>query len=352
MLTEVVVILILTILGWVIAFVWAPFLAKLLVRYKCYKKQVRTVAPDGSGTPIFAALHKEREIAAPRMAGVLFWVTTGALALLFVLLGKYQPEIFAKFDFVSRSQTWIPLFTLISASILGFVDDVMVVRGSGRINKGGGLKFRHRLLVVFLIGLVGAYWFYFKLGWDTIHVPFYGDLHLGIFYIILFIITMIGLFSGSVIDGLDGLAGGVFAIIFTVYSIISFVLGQYNLSAFCGILAGTLTAFLWFNIPPAKFYMGETGILGLTTTLAVVAFLTNTVLLLPFIAFILLAEIFSVVLQMWSKKYRHKKIFLVAPLHHHFEAKGWPSYQVTMRFWLITGATSLVGLILFLIDKV
>lgn len=352
MLQEVIVVLILAFLGWIIAFIWSPFLIKLLTRYKCYKKQVRTEAPDGSGTPIFASLHKNKETATPRMAGVLFWVTTGFLALLFVILAHWQPDFFAKFDFVSRSQTWIPLFTLIAASVLGFVDDCLVVRGSGRINKGGGLKFRHRLLVVFLISLVGAYWFYFKLGWDTIHVPFYGDWNLGFFYVILFIITMIGLFSGSVIDGIDGLAGGVFAIIFTIYCIIAFARGQYDLSAFCGILSGTLLAFLWFNIPPAKFYMGETGILGLTTTLAVVSFLTNTVLLLPFIALILFAEIFSVVLQMWSKKYRHKKIFLVAPIHHHFEAKGWPAYQVTMRFWLIAGASSLIGLILFLIDKV
>lgn len=352
MLEDVIIILVLSGLAFLIAFIWAPFLIKILIKYKCYKKQVRTEAPDGSGTPLFSALHKFRETSTPRMAGVLFWVTTGVLALITFLLSEWHPESFDKFNFVNRAQTWIPLFTLIAASILGFVDDLLVVKGSGRINKGGGLKFRHRLLVVFLISLVGAYWFYFKLGWDTIHIPFYGDFNLGFLYIILFVITMIGLFSGSVIDGLDGLAGGVFAIIFTTYSVISFVRGQYDLSAFCGILAGTLAAFLWFNIPPAKFYMGETGILGLTTTLAVVAFLTNTVLLLPFIACMLLLEILSVVLQMLSKKFRHKKIFLIAPLHHHFEAKGWPSYQVTMRFWLVSCATAIAGLILFLIDKV
>jgi len=351
MLQEVVVVLILSTVSFLAAFFLAPALARLLVKYHCYKKQARTVAPDGKGTPLFHAIHQFKEIDTPRMAGVLFWFTTLGLAILFYLLSIWNPW-FEKFDFLSRSQTWIPLFTLVAASLLGLIDDLMVVRGWGVGATGGGLKFRYRLLVVFLISLVGAYWFYFKLGWDTIHLPFLGDIQLGYFYIILFIITMIGLFSGSVIDGLDGLAGGVFAIIFAIYSVISFVRGQYDLAAFCGVLAGALIAFLWFNIPPARFYMGETGILGLTTTLAVVAFLTNTVLLLPIIALILFLEIASVAIQLFSKRFFNKKIFLIAPLHHHFEAKGWPSYKVTMRFWLITGLTATLGLILFLVDKV
>jgi len=352
-LQEIIVILILSTLAFLVAFFWAPLLERVLVHWRCWKKEARTEAPDGRSTPLFNALHKDREVKVPRLAGVLFWLTTLGLAVLFIILGHYFPDFFERFNFVNRAQTWIPLFTLISASILGLIDDLVVISGRGqRITKGGGIKFRHRLLVVFLISLVGAYWFYYKLGWDTIHVPFDGDIRLGFFYVILFVLVMIGLFSGSIIDGLDGLAGGVFAVIFAVYAIISFVRGQFDLSAFCGILTGTLTAFLWFNIPPAKFYMSETGILGLTTTLAVVAFLTNTVLLLPFIAFILLLEIASVILQLASKRLRHgQKIFLIAPLHHHFEAKGWPAYQVTMRFWLIAGVTAMIGLIIFLIDR-
>jgi len=352
-LLEVIAILTLATVAFLAAFFWAPFLEKALIRWQCWKKEVRSVAPDGRATPIFNALHKDRETKVPRMAGVLIWITTLGLAILVIILDNVWPEYFHEFNFVNRSQTWIPIFTLVSASLLGLFDDIFVVTKKGdSLAKGGGIKFRHRLLFVFLISLVGAYWFYYKLGWDTIHMPFDGDLQLGIFYVILFSLVMIGLFSGSVIDGLDGLAGGVFAIMFVIYSLISFVRGQYDLSAFCAILSGTLTAFLWFNIPPARFYMGETGILGLTTTLAVVAFLTNTVLLLPFIAFVLFLEIGSVVIQLTSKKLRNgKKVFLVAPIHHHFEAKGWPSYQVTMRFWLIAGITSVIGLIIFLIDR-
>lgn len=350
---EVIVILMLSASAFLLATFLTPFLTRCLYRFKCWKKKARTEAPDGSSTPIFYSLHKEKEINTPRMAGLLIWGTTMLLTIIAWALAKYDPTMLGRFNFISRSQTWIPLFTLISASLLGLMDDLLVVGGWGKLARGGGIKFRHRLLVVFLISLIGAYWFYYKLGWDTIHVPFYGDLTIGFWYIPLFIVVMIGLFSGSVIDGLDGLAGGVFAIIFGTFSAIAFIRGQYHLAAFCGIVAGATMAFLWNNIPPARFYMGETGILGLTTTLSVVAFLTNSVLLLPLIAFILLIEIGAVVLQLASKKFRHgKKIFLVAPLHHHFEAKGWPAHQVTMRFWLIAGLSAVVGLIVFLIDKI
>lgn len=349
---EVTVILVLSTLAFLIGIIWAPALARFLVRYKCWKKTARTVAPDGSGTPLFNALHKYKETTTPRMAGVLIWLTVLFMAIFFAVLAYFWPDWFGRFNFLSRSQTWIPLFTLVSASLLGLLDDILVVRGWGQTEKGGGIKFRHRLLAVFLIGLVGAYWFYFKLGWDTIHLPFDGDISLGWGYMALFILVMMGLFSGSVIDGIDGLAGGVFAVFFSIFTAIALVRGQFDLAAFCAILVGALCAFLWFNIPPARFYMSETGILGLTTTLGVVAFLTNTVLILPIISLVLFVEIGSVVLQMASKKFRRgKKIFLIAPLHHHFEAKGWPSYQVTMRFWLVTAISATVGLIIFLIDK-
>lgn len=353
MIQEVVIILILATLAFLSAVVWAPFLARFLTHYHCWKKEARVEAPDGSATLLFTALHKDKETKTPRMAGLLIWVTVLLLALIFLFLAQFYPTRFTAFNFLSRSQTWIPLFTLVSASLLGLVDDIAVVAGWGPIKRGGGLKFRHRLLAVFLISLVGAYWFYFKLGWDSVHMPFVGDITLGYLYIPLFCLTMLGLFSGSVMDGLDGLAGGSFAIFFTIYAAIAAARGQYDLAAFCAIIVGALCAFLWFNIPPARFYMGETGILGLTTTLAVVAFLTNTVLLLPIIAFTLFLEIASVVIQMISKKFRHgKRVFLIAPLHHHFEAKGWPSYQVTMRFWMLTGISATIGLIIFLIDKV
>ncbi len=344
--------LVLGALSFAVACAWTPLLSRFLVRYKCWKKKVRTVAPDGQGTPIFAQLHKDKETNTPRMAGVLIWGTTLFMTTIVTVLTLCLPEDswIGSFGFLSRSQTWIPLFTLLSASLLGLVDDILVVRAQGEVSKGGGITFRRRLLFVFLIGLVGAYWFFFKLGWNELHIPFHGDVFIGWWYIPLFIAIIMGVFSTSVVDGLDGLAGGIFTIMYSAYSVIAFMRGQEDIAILCAVIAGSILAFLWFNIPPARFYMGETGIMGLTTTLAVVAFFTDTVLLLPIIGSVLVIEALSVAVQLVSKKFRGKKIFLVAPIHHHFEAKGWPSYRVTMRFWLISGVSAAIGIALVVLD--
>ena len=154
---------------------------------------------------------------------------------------------------------------------------------------------------------------------------------------------MMATYSGGVIDGLDGLAGGAFAAIFGAYAVIALFLGQINLAAFSAVILGAILAFLWFNIPPARFYMGESGMMGLCAALTVIAFLTDSVLVLPIIGFLLVIESGSVILQLLSKKFRNKKIWLAAPIHHHFEAKGWPAYRVTMRFWVIGVVAAIVG---------
>jgi len=172
---------------------------------------------------------------------------------------------------------------------------------------------------------------------------------IGVFYIPLFILVMLACWSGGVIDGLDGLSGGVFSTIFGAFAIIAFSQGKIDLAAFCGVIMGALFAFLWHNIPPAKFYMGETGILGLTSTMGVVAFLTDSVLVLPLIAGVIVMEVGSVILQLISKKFFKKKIWLSTPIHHHFEAKGWPSYKVTMRFWILGVVFTVLGVALRLL---
>ena len=162
---------------------------------------------------------------------------------------------------------------------------------------------------------------------------------------------MLATFSGSVIDGLDGLAGGVMATAFAAYAGIAFFQEQIDLAAFSAVIAGAIAAFLWFNIPPARFYMGETGILGLTTTLTVVAFLTDAVLVLPLIALPLVLDSASVIIQLFSKKFFGRKIFLVAPLHHHFEAIGWPHYKVTMRAWVLSAVSAIIGMVIALLGR-
>jgi phospho-N-acetylmuramoyl-pentapeptide-transferase len=261
-----------------------------------------------------------------------------------------NPWWLKKFNFLSRSQTWLPLFTLIVGSIVGLVDDIFVVFKKGGY-AGGGMSFKKRLLIVILIGLIGGVWFYYKLGWDSIHIPLIFnfpegiDVKLGPLIIPLFVLVMLASWSGGVIDGLDGLSGGVFATIFAAFSIIAFSQGKVDLATFCATILGTLFAFLWSNIPPAKFYMGETGILGLSSTMAVVAFLTDSVVVLPIIAGIIVIEVGSIILQLLSKKFRKKKIWLSTPIHHHFEAKGWPAHQVTMRFWILSVVFATLGVI-------
>jgi len=327
----------------VIAYLWCPLLTNFLYKHKLWKKSARQKAITGEDAVVFNGLHKEKEVGTPRMGGLLIWVTILIVIFLFFLLSLIFPNSqLAQLNFLSRSETWLPLFTLIIASILGLVDDVLQIYGKGKYI-GGGLSLKKRLLVVALLGFVGSIWFYQKLGWDVVYLPFLGDISIGLWYIPLFVIVMLACWSGGVIDGLDGLAGGTFASIFGAFTIIAFSQGKIDLASFCAVICGTLFAFLWFNIPPARFYMGETGMLGLTSVLAVVSFLTDSVYVLPIIAGLLVVEVLSVLIQIFSKKFRHKKVFLSTPIHHHFEALGWPAYKVTMRFWIIGIVLAFIG---------
>ena len=149
----------------------------------------------------------------------------------------------------------------------------------------------------------------------------------------------------NVTDGLDGLAGGLLVIAFGSFAVVAFLQGLTVLSGFCGVVVGALAAFLWYNIPPASFFMGDTGALALGGTLAVMAFMTDTVLLLPLIGFVFLVEMLSVIVQLTSKRLRGKKIFLAAPVHHHFEASGWGESKVTMRLWIIGSFAAFLGVL-------
>lgn len=327
-----------------------PVVSRALYKYKMWKKRARTEGLGGGETPIFNKLHNHKETTVPRMGGIIIWGSTLVTILLFAIIAKFYPtETTVKMDFLSRSQTWLPLFTLIVASLVGLVDDILVVQGRGSY-RAGGLSLTGRITAVLLIGGIGGWWFYSKLGYSTLTVPFFASYDLGVFIVPLFMIVTLALFSGGVIDGIDGLAGGTMAAAFAGYAGIAFFQDQINLAALAMVIMGATLAFLWFNIPPARFYMGETGMLGLTVTLSVFAFLTRQIPVLLIIAFPLLIESASVVIQVASKKLRGgKKVFLVAPLHHHFEALGWPGHQVTMRFWVISIVLSLLGMVIAII---
>ncbi len=333
----------------VVAILWCPLLTSFLYKNKLWKKSARQKAISGEDAVVFNKLHKEKEVNTPRMGGLLIWVTVLLVIFFFYILSLIFPNTWvAQFNFLTRSQTWLPLFALVIASIVGLVDDILVVSGLGKYI-GGGISFKKRLLIVILIGLVASLWFYQKLGWDIVYIPFVGDVSIGLWFILLFIVVTVASWSGGIIDGLDGLAGGVFASIFAAFAVIAFATGKVELASFCGVILGTLFAFLWFNIPPARFYMSETGILGLTMVMSVVAFLTDSVYVLPIIAGLLVLEVLSVIIQLFSKKFRHKKVFLSTPIHHHFEALGWPSYKVTMRAWIIGVVLAMLGVALRLL---
>ncbi len=141
------------------------------------------------------------------------------------------------------------------------------------------------------------------------------------------------------------------AIAFTAFGLIAIIQNQVAIAAFCGTIVGALLAFLWFNIYPARFFMGDTGVIALGSSLAVIAFLTNQMAVLPIIGFMFVIEAASAILQIFSKKVFKKKIFLSAPLHHHFQAKGWPEPKIVMRFWVIGAVFAVIGVVVALLGQ-
>jgi len=330
-------------MSFLFAFWLTPILTHFLYKHKLWRKEGREKSIDGRKVPYFQKFHSQGETHIPRFGGLLIWTTVLFLAFLIFFLSKTNIWWFRKLNFLSRSQTWLPLFALVAASLVGLIDDILQVFSKGKYI-GGGMRLRYRLISVALIGLIGGWWFYCKLGYNTLHIPGDGDIFIGWWYIPFFVLVMMATYSGGVIDGLDGLAGGVFATIFAAFGGIALFNGQIDIAAFCIVVTGAILAFLWFNIPPARFYMGETGVIGLCAALTVVSFLTDSVLVLPVIGFLLVIESASVILQLLWRKFFHKKLFLAAPIHHHFEAKDWPHYKITMRFWVIGIIMAIVGI--------
>lgn len=333
------------------AFLFAGLVTPLLSNF-LYKHRLGKKIRNSGETPVFSKLHAHKE-GTPTMGGILIWGTVLVFALTLSVLSQIFPwDILKNLNFLTRSETFLPLGALVVSAIIGLFDDWLDVRGKGSLG-GGGLTMKHRLLIYTVIALAGALWFYFKLDWTVLHVPFFGNLEIAWWYIPVFVFIVVATaFSVNETDGLDGLAGGTLLIAFAAYGVMAFVMGRYELATFCGVIIGALLAFLWYNIPPARFYMGDTGSMSLGVTLAIIALLTNNALLLPFIGFIFMAESISVIIQLTSKKIRHgKKVFLSAPIHHHFQAVGWSESKIVMRFWVIAGMTAIFGLIIFLLDK-
>ncbi len=328
-------IFVLALLGFILAMLLTPIYTHLAYKYKAWKV-IRDTAVTGEKAPVFHKLHAakhKRNI--PTMAGI---VTVVAVSVVTVLFNW------------SRSQTYLPMLAMIGAGAVGLLDDFINIRGSGL--GVAGLRSKIKFMLILFVAILGGLYFYFKLGYNLIHVPAVGDFSIGWLYIPLFILVVISTANAvNITDGLDGLSGGLLATAFGAYAVIAYFQGSFGIAGFCATVVGGVLAYTWFNIYPARFFMGDVGSFALGTGLGVVAMLTNAVFVLPIIGAVFVLEAGSSLLQIFSKKVFHRKIFLSAPLHHHLEATGWPETKVTMRLWIIGQVTGAVGLVIGLLGN-
>ncbi|HAQ02815.1 hypothetical protein A2467_00455 [Candidatus Nomurabacteria bacterium RIFOXYC2_FULL_36_8] len=341
------------VISFIVGIILTPIATHYFYKYRMWRRISRDNNLPENSNNVFNKIHDHNaEVSTPRTGGMIIWISVIlTLAVVSLLDYLFVSELSNKMYFISRSQTLLPFFTLIVASLIGLGDDFLQIFGKGKWTTDPMVLRYIKIGIILSLGIIIGMWFYVKLGYSSIYIPWYGFVNLGYLFIPFFILVMISLWSSSVIDGVDGLSGGVLASIFTAYTLIAFFNNQVELATFCAVITGGTLAFLWFNIPPARFYMGETGMIGLTVTLSVIAFLTHTVLLLPIIAFPLFITSLSNVIQIGSRKLRNgKKVFLFAPLHHHFEALGWPKYKVTMRYWIVSIITAILGVIISIIS--
>ncbi len=339
-------------LAFLIGIAITPHLTRFMYKARLWKRVKRSENnPDAISVKFEEVHNADDEVRTPRVGGTIIWISVLVTTLiLFILAHIIDSPLASELDYVSRNQTLLPFVALIFGSLFGLFEDVLEIFPDYFSKFRHGLDDKYLIILVGLFGLFYGWWFYAKLGIESVVIPIVGyTLHLGWFFIIYFIVLVLGTFSSRVIDGIDGLAGGVLSIIYTAFAIIGLIHGQYDIAAFCFVVAAGLLVFLWFNVPPARFYMGETGMMGLVLCLPVVATLLGVSLWIVIIGFPLVATAFSSFAQILSKKYLGKKIFRIAPLHHHFQAIGWSSPKVVMRYWIFTLVCAMVGVIAALI---
>lgn len=326
--SELAMISILSVLAFVLAMFLTPFYTYLAYRYRFWKKQ-RTDSTTGEKLEVFTKLHAakfKRKI--PTMAGII------AVASITIVTVAFN---------LDRAQTWLPLAALVGGGVVGLLDDFINIRGQGA--GVAGLRSSLKFLMITALAAFLGWFFYVKLGYDAVHVPFIGNVALGWLIMPLFVLAVVSTSNAvNISDGLDGLSGGLLMSSYSAFGVIALLQGQALLAGFCFTVVGALLSYLWFNIYPARFFMGDVGSFAYGTALGVVAMLTNSLFLLPIIGALFVVEAGSSLLQITSKRLFHRKIFLSAPIHHHFEAAGWPEVKVTMRFWIIANVTAVVGI--------
>ncbi len=333
--------------GWsmitfLITLFFTPVYLKLAKKFKL-GKQIREDSMDGKKATFFRELHVKKT-GTPTMGGVVMW---GAVALTILISRILSLLGWIDKSLLSRGEVYLPLFTLIAVGLLGAIDDFFNVK---KIGKKKGIEAKPKLLLLTSFAIIGALWFYYKLGFSAIHIPRLGNFEIGFWYIPLFILVIVSTSNAvNITDGLDGLAGGLLILAFTAFGLIAYAKGLILLAIFCGVLIGSLLAYLWHNVPPALFYMGDTGSLAYGATLGVMAMMTDSLVILLIVGIVFIIETLSVIIQLTSKRYFGRKVFLIAPIHHHFEKKGWGEAKITMRFWTIGAIAAVIGTIIGII---
>lgn len=322
----------LSVAAFVLAMLLTPVYTYFAYRYRFWKKQ-RASSTTGEKLEVFTKLHEakfRRNI--PTMAGII-----GVVAIIVITIA---------FN-LDRHQTWLPLAALVMGAIVGLIDDVINIRGQGL--GVAGLRSSVKFLMITAIGLVLGWWFFSALGYTSVHIPWLGDISIGWGIVPLFAFAVIATSNAvNITDGLDGLAGGLLALSYGTFGVIALLQGHVLLAGFCFTVLGALLSYLWFNIYPARFFMGDVGSFAFGCALGVVAMMTDTLFLLPIIGVLFVVEIFSSAIQIFSKKVFKRKIFKSAPIHHHLEAVGWPEVKITMRFWVIGCIAAFVGILVAL----
>jgi phospho-N-acetylmuramoyl-pentapeptide-transferase len=310
-----------------LAMLLTPVYTYFAYKYKWWKRE-RTHAASGEVLTVINKQSIKRDV--PLMAGL---ISIAAITIVTIAFNW------------SRPQTWLPLAALVGGGLVGFIDDVINIRGKG--GKVAGLRPQVKFAMITLVAAVAAWFFYYKLGYTSIHIPFASDWTLGLWLIPLFVLVVVSTGNAvNISDGVDGLAGGLLASSYGAFGVIALFQHNYGIAGFCLTVVGVLLSYLWFNIAPARFFMGDVGSFAFGTSLGVVAMLTDTLFLLPIIGLVFVVEAGSSLLQILSKKTLHRKIFIAAPIHHHVEALGWPKTKITMRFWLIGQICAILGIVL------
>jgi phospho-N-acetylmuramoyl-pentapeptide-transferase len=321
--------LLLCFIAFCLAMLLTPVYTYFAFKYKWWKRH-RTHSTTGESLEVITKLRIKRDL--PMMAGIVGIVAIAVVTISFNL---------------SRPQTWLPLAALFGGGIVGLIDDIINIRGKG--GNVAGLRPLLKFGMITLVAVLGAWFFYYKLGYTSMHIPLAGDLTLGWWLIPLFVLAVVSTGNAvNISDGVDGLAGGLLASAFGAFGAIALFQHNYGIAGFCLTVVGVLLSYLWFNIAPARFLMGDVGSFAFGTALGVVAMLTDTLFLLPIIGLVFVAEAGSSLIQIVSKKFFHRKVFIAAPVHHHVEALGWPKTKITMRFWLIGQICALLGVVLAL----